>query len=963
MPISINDFWKLTVASGLLSADDCRQLQAQFANVKGTAAQANAATLAEWLVAGGVLTRYQASVLAARRPGPFVFGDFVILERIERGRLARCFKAQYKLTQPATLMFAVASADSPEQTRVTMARLEAARAIKSPHVARVFQFHATARPPFFVLEPLDGQSLCDRVAAGRLSLHEACRVGFEAALGLVAMHEQRAVQGNMTPDNVWIEKTSTVKLLQYPLAEPLWGDARLNARVADYLAPELNEPDRVPDALSDIYGLGCMLYEWISGRVPFPGGSMAQKRARHVSEVPARLDQLVPGVTEELADLVAEMLDKEVMLRAATASYVAHLLSPFTTGVAERRTALPPRTDPQKVAHGYGAWREPGWQAPPKPAEPVERSREVQAAPTTDGERARNDTPRDTGKSAGVADRPIVVVAETAAAGTPIGRRKRSESTMMIVAVATSLAVIFLLALSYFIWGAGSGSHGAPVEQNAAGLPVKEAAAPAGALDSEVAPAIASEQARTDATVIDDDGQAMWASPTAGAPLDVRYLPSSAQMILALRPAEFLASAEGERSIAALGPEAESARGRLQGVIGVDLAGVEQLLIASAPGESGAAQTSYFVRLIEPAEQATLLAAWGSPKATERQAQQFFVGKEWAYFLPADGMGRTFVVAREPELQEILKRDGPPLLRQSLEGLLQTSDAARHVSLLATSSYPFTDGRGMLPEVMLPLRPHWERLFGLQTQAVLASAHLGDELFLELRVVGQTDVRAAQLADRLRQQLEESGEQVEQYVASLTPQTYGRLVIHRFPRMWQLAGNFTRAAAEGRQAVLRSYLPGAAAHNLALGAQLVLHEAPTGGGTATARDVAATVPAGAEAALDRVTTLAFPRDTLEHSLELLASEIGVPIVIEGSDLQLEGITKNQSFELDQRDKPARVILGLILRLANADGKLVYVVRADRDGSESIHITTRAAAARRGEPLGADFDEKSRPKAR
>ena len=344
MPISINDFWKLTVASGLLSADDCRQLRAQFANVKGTAAQANAATLAEWLVAGGVLTRYQASVLAARWPGPFVFGDFVILERIERGRLARCFKAQYKLTQPATLMFAADSADSPEQTRAKMERLEAARAIKSPHVVRVFQFHATARPPFFVLEPLDGQSLCDRVAAGRLSLHEACRVGFEAALGLVAMHEQRAVQGNMTPDNVWIEKTSTVKLLQYPLAEPLRGDARLNARVADYLAPELNEPDRVPDALSDVYGLGCMLYEWISGRVPFPGGSMAQKRARHASEVPARLDQLVPGVTEELADLVAEMLDKEVMLRAATASYVAHLLSPFTTGAAERRTALPPRT-------------------------------------------------------------------------------------------------------------------------------------------------------------------------------------------------------------------------------------------------------------------------------------------------------------------------------------------------------------------------------------------------------------------------------------------------------------------------------------------------------------------------------------------------------------------------------------------------------------------------------------------
>jgi hypothetical protein len=119
----------------------------------------------------------------------------------------------------------------------------------------------------------------------------------------------------------------------------------------------------------------------------------------------------------------------------------------------------------------------------------------------------------------------------------------------------------------------------------------------------------------------------------------------------------------------------------------------------------------------------------------------------------------------------------------------------------------------------------------------------------------------------------------------------------------------------------------------------------------------------AEVGLDRVTTLAFPRDTLEHSLELLAAEIGVAIVIEGADLQSEGITKNQSFTLDQRDKPAREILLTILRLADQSGKLVYVVRADRNGGESIHITTRTGAARRSEPLGAGFDEKSGSKGR
>src|SRR5690242_18216219 len=71
MPIAIQDFWKLAVASGLLSPERCRELHAAYKNLKGAAEHANSLSLAEWLVAGGVLTRYQASLLAAGRSGPF----------------------------------------------------------------------------------------------------------------------------------------------------------------------------------------------------------------------------------------------------------------------------------------------------------------------------------------------------------------------------------------------------------------------------------------------------------------------------------------------------------------------------------------------------------------------------------------------------------------------------------------------------------------------------------------------------------------------------------------------------------------------------------------------------------------------------------------------------------------------------------------------------------------------------
>jgi hypothetical protein len=84
----------------------------------------------------------------------------------------------------------------------------------------------------------------------------------------------------------------------------------------------------------------------------------------------------------------------------------------------------------------------------------------------------------------------------------------------------------------------------------------------------------------------------------------------------------------------------------------------------------------------------------------------------------------------------------------------------------------------------------------------------------------------------------------------------------------------------------------------------------------------------------------------------------VPIEILGKDLELEGITKNQSFGLDESDQPAEAILRTILARSNPDGKLIYVFRKN-DGVESIDITTRAAAAKRGDEVPAVFAGQAR----
>jgi hypothetical protein len=104
-----------------------------------------------------------------------------------------------------------------------------------------------------------------------------------------------------------------------------------------------------------------------------------------------------------------------------------------------------------------------------------------------------------------------------------------------------------------------------------------------------------------------------------------------------------------------------------------------------------------------------------------------------------------------------------------------------------------------------------------------------------------------------------------------------------------------------------------------------------------------------------VTTLSFPKETLEKALEMLSMDLKIPLQIAGRDLQLEGITKNQTLSLDLRDRKAGDILVAILRQANPDRtatsaadprqKLVFVIRGD-----AIIVTTRSAAAQRNEEL-------------
>ncbi|HEV3138798.1 MAG TPA: hypothetical protein VGZ26_12865, partial [Pirellulales bacterium] len=231
----------------------------------------------------------------------------------------------------------------------------------------------------------------------------------------------------------------------------------------------------------------------------------------------------------------------------------------------------------------------------------------------------------------------------------------------------------------------------------------------------------AASKAKTAATPIEDDGETLWVSPTAGQPVELNYLPSGAQVLLVLRPAELLATSEGAKLFDALGPAGELAKTQLRTIWGVDLTDVEQLTITFSPDDSGAPRGAFVMRLRNPTPGTRLLEAWGHPEEAKVGAKHFFQAARFAYYLPPQTGGRVVAIAPASQMKEMLELEGPPLVRKGIERLLHQSDAARHFSLILAPGYLLTDGKALLVGDLEKLRDPLAQFLDEGLEAVLMS--------------------------------------------------------------------------------------------------------------------------------------------------------------------------------------------------------------------------------------------------
>ena len=212
--------------------------------------------------------------------------------------------------------------------------------------------------PFLVEEYVAGTPLAQIVSAlGALPPHRAAEIAADVAEALAAAHDRGIVHRDVKPGNVMLLPSGTVKVIDFGIAwAPWWtptGDVADVQGTAVYCSPEQVRGERV-DGRSDLYSLGVVLFELLTGGPPFSGESSLAIARRHLEDAPPPLPESIPG---ELRDVVARCLDKRPEGRFNSARDLSARLRRVAAPKREEIT-IPFRESPP---------------TPPLPEEPAER--------------------------------------------------------------------------------------------------------------------------------------------------------------------------------------------------------------------------------------------------------------------------------------------------------------------------------------------------------------------------------------------------------------------------------------------------------------------------------------------------------------------------------------------------------------------------------------------------------------
>jgi formylglycine-generating enzyme required for sulfatase activity/predicted esterase len=263
-----------------------------------------------------------------------IVSHYRVLEQLGAGGMGVVYLAEdVRLNRKVALKFLApgVARDATAEARL-LREAQSASALDHPHIATVYEIGDWEGQLFIAMAYYAGETLRHRIDRGPMSIGEIAAITGQIADGLATAHAAGIIHRDLKPANIIITPAGQAKILDFGLAKLVSSaeqetamsmtQAGTTVGTVAYMAPEQARGEHV-DQRADIWALGAVLYEMITGRTPFDGHNLTAMLLALVTQQPAPLRSLRPDVPPELERIVGNALEKDSAARTLTAAHVA----------------------------------------------------------------------------------------------------------------------------------------------------------------------------------------------------------------------------------------------------------------------------------------------------------------------------------------------------------------------------------------------------------------------------------------------------------------------------------------------------------------------------------------------------------------------------------------------------------------------------------------------------------------
>jgi tetratricopeptide (TPR) repeat protein len=274
-------------------------------------------------------------------------GKYKIIEELGKGGMGRVYKALDTEVNEKVALKVIKPDVAADDSTIERFRneLRLARKVRHKNVCQMYDLNVQEETYYITMEYVSGQDLKGLIRqSGRLAVETAVAIAKQVSDGLMEAHGLGVVHRDLKPGNIMVDRDGQVRIMDFGIARSLGMKGVTGAGVMigtpEYMSPEQVEGKDV-DERSDIYSLGIILYEMVTGRVPFEGDTPFTVGVKHKSEIPRPPKELNPHIPEDLSQVIMKCLEKEKPKRYQNAAELRSDLSQIEEGMPTAAFAIP----------------------------------------------------------------------------------------------------------------------------------------------------------------------------------------------------------------------------------------------------------------------------------------------------------------------------------------------------------------------------------------------------------------------------------------------------------------------------------------------------------------------------------------------------------------------------------------------------------------------------------------------